>query len=55
MRTVLEVKDCLGILVLWAIDVNCLFRTNDFALLGFIDARKYQRHVHILKGLTYLR
>jgi hypothetical protein len=55
MRAIFEVEDGLSIFVLWAIDVNCPFRTNAFALLGFIDARNGQRHVHILEALTYLR
>lgn len=55
MRAVFEVKDCLGVLVLLAIDVNSPFRTSVLALLGFIDARNYQRHVHTLMALTYLR
>lgn len=50
VRTVFEVKDCLSVLVLWAIDVNCSFGTDVVALLGFTNARNYQRHVHIWRA-----
>jgi hypothetical protein len=55
VRAIFEVEDGLGVLVLLAINVNWPFRTNVLALLGFIDARNCQRHVHSLRALTYLR